>query len=120
MAVLGIGVDMAKISRFEKWAKSDGILHRFFSHEEVEIFKKKNFPSQSIAGRFAAKEAFIKATGFSGQLRNISVVADNVGRPEIILRENASSRFSELNDKKFFVSISHDGDYAVAFVVLTD
>lgn len=120
MGVLGIGVDMAKISRFEKWAKSVDILNRFFSRDEVAIFEKKNFSSQSIAGRFAAKEAFIKATGFRGQLKNISVIADNLGRPEIVLTEKASSRFSDLSDKKFFVSISHDGDYAVAFVVLTD
>lgn len=117
MSVLGVGIDVAKISRFEKWAKSPKLLERFFSSDEISIFRMKNFSCQSIAGRFAAKEAYIKASGYTGELRNISVVADNLGKPEIVMMEDKSATFS---GKKSFVSISHDGDYAVAFVVLTD
>src|SRR3989304_3020869 len=76
----------------------------------------------SFAARFAAKEAMTKAmgTGFTGGItwKDIEVLNKDSGRPEIILHGKVREIAESMEVRGIHLSISHDGDYAVAQVVL--
>ena len=57
------GVDAVEIDRIEKSSRKGGFVERFFSEEEQQYFREKKMAPQTIAGHFAAKEAFSKAMG---------------------------------------------------------
>lgn len=116
--ILGIGTDIIEISRIAKTIENTGFCSRYFSDEENEYFLKKGNHPQTIAGNFAAKEAFSKAvgTGFRNlSLKDISVLRDPLGKPYIKLAGNA---LKMIGDAKTFVSISHSEKYAVAYVII--
>jgi phosphopantetheine--protein transferase-like protein len=102
------GIDIVKVSRFyfliEKY--SEKFLNRLFSKEELNYCKGKSRFVECLAGKFAAKEAVIKALRLTGvALRDIQIL--NVeGRPIVYIKGEMHSSLD--------VSISHDGDYAVA------
>ncbi|MEA3470522.1 MAG: holo-ACP synthase, partial [Thermodesulfobacteriota bacterium] len=85
----GIGTDLVDVSRIEKiigkW--NDRFLKRIFSQGEIRYCKKRAFPPQHYAARFAVKEALLKCIGmglFSGlNLRDIEVVNTKEGKPEL-------------------------------------
>lgn len=100
-----IGIDLVRISRFEQM--SDHFAERMLTSEEKEEYlllpeDKKNV---YLAGRWAAKEAIFKATGTSDYLK-FSVLHDESGRPYVKGRSDMD------------ISISHDGDYATAAVIV--
>lgn len=99
-----IGTDIVKISRIEKSIKSERFKASVFTDNEVDYCKT----AESFAGIFAVKEAYFKAlgTGIDKKLNNIEVLHDEKGKPCINGVENCD------------VSISHDGDYAIAAVIL--
>ena len=114
MTILGIGVDVVDISRFAASLERTPTLRtRLFTPAEVDL------PLESLAGRFAAKEAFVKAlrapAGMSWQ--DIEVVNDPQGAPVLVLRGAALDRSNELGITTAHVSISHDTSVATAFVV---
>lgn len=118
--IKGIGTDIIEISRIEKAAQNTAFLTRYFSSSENAYFLKKNNHPQTIAGNFAAKEAFSKAlgTGFAGiALKDIEVLRDKFGKPYI----NLSGRARELaENSRILVTISHSEKYAVAYVVIEE
>jgi len=62
--IIGIGIDLVKIDRIDKAGKNhSGFLERVFSEREREYCARQKFPAQHYAGRFAAKEAVLKAIG---------------------------------------------------------
>lgn len=99
-----IGTDIVKISRIEKSMKSRHFLERVFTEKELAYCRNP----QSFAGIFAAKEAYFKAceTGLKFPLTDIEILHKDSGKPYIKGIENCD------------VSISHDGDYAIAAVIL--
>mgnify|MGYP000229958610 FL=1 len=120
--ILGIGIDVIQVERIRRWASIPGLYERYFHPQELEM-AKRNGPAAvlSLAARFAAKEAFGKAlgTGLYGiQLRDINVVNDPHGKPELILEGKALEIFRKLGGKKVHVSLTHEEDYALAMVVL--
>lgn len=121
--ILGTGIDLAKVSRFQSLLEKDGFLNRYFLPEEIESIKSKGKGSaQSLAGRFAAREAFFKAmgTGFKGfDLKDISVINNSNGKPEILPSPKVVERLNKLGDNwKIHLSISHEKEYAIAQVIL--
>lgn len=118
--IYGIGTDIIEIDRIAKVIENTNFCSGYFSEEEnAYFFKKRNHP-QTIAGNFAAKEAFSKAlgTGFRNLcLKDISVLRDELGKPYIKLSGNLAGI---LKDKKIFVSISHSEKYATAYVVIEE
>ncbi|HJU06298.1 MAG TPA: holo-ACP synthase, partial [Nitrospiraceae bacterium] len=86
MAIIGIGVDLVKISRIrtlaERW--HDRFLHRLYTEEERRLSSHRASPYPFLAGRFAAKEALLKALGigWSAGVRwiDIQVLNDGAGR----------------------------------------
>ncbi|HTG00559.1 MAG TPA: holo-ACP synthase [Nitrospirota bacterium] len=121
--IAGIGIDLVKISRLDKAGKNHGgFLERVFTEREREYCSKMKFPAQHYAGRFAAKEALLKAigTGMSGGVKwtEMEVLHGDGGGPVV----NVSGRVRDLLDlkgvKHIFLSYTHDDGYAVAQVVL--
>ena len=109
------GVDAVEIPRIQRAMERPGFLARFFSQEERAYFESRKMAPQTVAGHFAAKEAFSKAmgTGISGfELREAAVVHDERGRPEYCLTGQAA-RLAE--GWRLSLSITHTADTAIAF-----
>lgn len=115
--IIETGVDSIEIRRIAKSIQKPGFLERFFSEEELEYFEHKKHAAQTVAGHFAAKEAFSKAmgVGISGfALREVGVIHDYRGKPFLSLTGAAA----ELGEGwAFSLSITHTITTATAFVV---
>jgi len=118
----GVGIDAVKISRMKKWIDNDGLLRRYFDIKEIETIKKRDKKMLfSLAARFAAKEAFGKAlgTGLAGiALKDIMIVNEINKKPELQARGSALAAMKGRGAKRLHVSLTHEGDIAIALVVL--
>ncbi|MEY4040353.1 MAG: hypothetical protein RLZZ52_1221 [Actinomycetota bacterium] len=112
--IVGVGVDIVDIARFTRaLERTPKLSERLFT--EVE----RTLPVASLAGRFAAKEALIKAFGGSGSMtwHEMAVVKDELGKPSFELSGAAAEMASSKGVSSVQLSISHDANAAVAFVV---
>ena len=120
--IAGIGTDIAEVRRFEKWVKDPNMIERFFNEKECGFSGTLASQCQHYAARFAAKEAFSKAlgTGISGfSLKEVYITKDSEGKPLLNIEGSALTIMKErLGECTAFVSLSHEKEYAVAFVVL--
>jgi len=114
-----VGVDIIEIERIveatARWGER--FLNRVFTPAEIKNYKDK---PPSLAARFAAKEAVMKAISAcdSGTAwREIEVLADEEGKPVVKLCGQAKLAAQKLSIKELSVSLSHSKEYAVAFVV---
>lgn len=120
----GIGTDIIEIDRIENALKAnDRFLTRFFTEGEIAYFENRKYKTDTIAGRFAAKEAVAKAlgTGFSGfEFKDIEVISNEVGKPHVVLHGKARLLAVKLADESFIInlSISHNNSNAIAFATL--
>jgi probable phosphoglycerate mutase len=121
--VLSIGIDIESVERLDKLVKNygDRFLNRVFTNQEQDYSLRRRFPSQHLAGRFAAKEAAMKALGTgrsSGILwKNIEVVRVS-GPPKLKFNGSASRLFNDLGCQDSLVTITHSSDLALAQVML--
>lgn len=112
--IKGVGVDLVDITRFEEHAaKTPKLLERLFLAAELDA------PMKTIAGRFAAKEALIKALGGSDGVawHEVEITKNSLGKPEIKTFGSTSETVSAAGITNLHLSISHDGGMAVAMVV---
>ena len=123
--IYGVGVDMVKVSRIRAGLErfGDRYARRILSVSEFGEFQRAGKRDSFVAKRFAAKEAVVKAlgTGFRHglALRQISVVHDALGKPELQCSGRASELFEANGIGDSHVSITDEDDYALAFVTLT-
>ena len=113
MSIWGIGVDVVDVDRFrETLERTPGVRERIFTAGEAAL------SVESMAARFAAKEALIKALKVTVALpwHDMEVVSDDVGAPVFTLTGTAAARADELGVTPH-LSITHDGHLAAAFVV---
>ncbi|MBQ6999340.1 MAG: NAD(P)H-hydrate dehydratase [Clostridia bacterium] len=113
-----IGIDIAQISRFENIGEA--FIKKCFNEDEIALFTGVK-AAERIAANFAAKEAFAKAlgTGVRGfELRDISVLRDNLGKPYFKFADNVSAILLRLGAKKVELTLSHDGGMAIAAVAI--
>ena len=118
--ILGTGIDLVFIPRFEKVAKKweDRFLDRVFTRAEREFCLRRANPVPSLAARFAAKEAFFKAARIRHlSWKEIEVINDANGRPSFRLSGEASRVHGSHN---ILLTLSHDGDYAAAQVTIEE
>ncbi len=111
-----LGVDIIEIKRIENAIEhwGDSFLNRVYTNVEIRLYRDK---LPSLAARFAAKEATVKALGSNEFIyHDIEVIAGTGQRPEIRLYGRAKSIAAELNITDLAVSLSHSRDYAVAVV----
>lgn len=124
MEVKGIGMDLVRIDRMrrvvERW--QDRFLQRVFTPEEIAYCRKRRDPIPHLAARFAAKEAALKAlgTGLSMGIhwRELEVRRERGEAPRMILSGRCRAIGEAKRGQRMLLSITHDGDYAMAQVVL--
>ena len=118
--LFGIGVDLCHIPRLEKALPRVG--RRAFTVAELARARATARAGEYLAGRWAAKEAFLKAlgTGISGfiTMKTIHVGADRKGRPVIQISRAAAARLKKIGAGKIHLSITHAGAYAMALVAI--
>ena len=117
--ILGTGVDTVSLSRFEsKLTETPRLKDRLFLDIET-VNDGAEASIQTLAGRFAAKEAVIKALGGEPGIEwhGIEVGKESSGKPVIWLHGQTAKLALRAGVRKFHLSISHDGDVVVAFVI---
>ena len=126
------GTDIVDIRRMEKHVlpKEDGALPHFvercFTDKEIEYCMSKKLDrlkAESMAARFAAKEACAKALGTGIMtmgigFTDIEILKDDKGAPYVVLHNEALRVAEELKIISTSISLSHDGDYAVSFCTM--
>ncbi len=121
--IVGVGIDIIEVDRVaEKVNKDSGFKEKVFSAAEIGLCGDGPQSAQHYAGRFAAKEAFLKATGYGFQLGlelyEIEILQDNLGKPFFNLRGAMKAQAEQKHWKKMHVSISHIQAAACAVVIL--
>ena len=114
---------MATVSRIEKSCQKESFRNHVFTQSELNLFFNREKPKYaSLAANFAAKEAFSKAlgTGIRGfNINEIEVLRDELGAPYFNFYGKAAEIVSA-NGYKAKVSLSHEGDSAIAMVLLEE
>ena len=113
--MIGIGIDIVSIQRFEKFINKykQKALKRFLTQKEIDLIKKP----QNAASFWAAKEAFSKALGVGigskCSFLDIEILKDSYGKPFL-----TKSTLKKFNIKDSSLSITHDGGFVIAAVIL--
>jgi holo-[acyl-carrier protein] synthase len=122
--IAGIGVDIVDVGRVKDLLERyrERFVRRVFTEAEADYAGGSVREAERLAGRFAVKEAVLKAfgTGKSQGIlwRDVETVRGAMGKPEVKLYNKASKYMKELKGNRIHVSISHDGGKAVAFVII--
>jgi holo-[acyl-carrier protein] synthase len=116
---IAVGVDIIEIDRIEEATLSwqGSFLKRIYTEAELE--SSGNKPS-SLAARFAAKEAVMKALGTGARglgWKDIEVLSNSDGAPFVRLHGRAYDKAKEIGMSQFAISMSHSKHYAIAMVV---
>src|SRR5271154_589994 len=121
--ITGVGIDVIEVERvMKKVKKNNGFREKVFSKHEIAFCESKPNTAENYAARFAAKEAFLKATGFGlslgHQLSDIEIVNDKKGKPMVQLKRSFKSQSLKNKWNKIHVSISHLKAIACAVVII--
>lgn len=122
--VLGTGLDLVDVERFRKFVERRGerALQRLFTPGELSYCKRFTDPTQALAARFAAKEAFFKALGTgmgpAGGWHDVEVIRLASGQPRLQLHGLAAERAREMQVRTIHVTLSHTEGTAGAVVIL--
>jgi holo-[acyl-carrier protein] synthase len=121
--IVGMGIDVAEVKRIQAVIESqkERFLQRVFTPDEVAYCEQFKSKFERYAGRFAAKEAAMKAlgTGWSRGVRwvDVEVVRQRGGRPTISLKGEAKKIADALGVKNISLSITHTAEQAIAHVI---
>ncbi len=122
--IYGTGLDIVEIYRMkeaiEKWGES--FLDKIFTVREIEYSRSRKFSSQHYAGRFAAKEAVVKAFGEGAsspfKWTDIEILNNKDGKPFVRFYNDALKLKNRVKVGDSFLTIAHSKEYAVANVIL--
>ncbi len=122
--IYGIGFDLVKVRRIEealgRWGER--FQNKIFTPVEVRYCSQKKNPSPNFAARFAAKEAFVKALGIGIRRgvhwKDVEVQRGSLGKPVLKLYGRAVEICQKERIEGLFLSLTHDGEYSGAIVVL--
>lgn len=120
MSVVGVGIDVVPVTRFAAALRRNPAMRdRLFTAAEQRTPAGTPRTADSLAARFAAKEALAKALGAGGGLHwtDAEITVDDVGRPSLEVRGTVAARAERLGVTTFHVSLSHDGGMAAATVI---
>ena len=112
--IVGVGIDVVDIARFVRQVqRTPRLLERLFGDGE------RGLPPESLAARFAAKEALAKSLGAPVGLvwRDVVVEREQGHRPEVVVKGSAKKIADEMGVERFHLSLSHDAGIASAVVV---
>ncbi len=125
MNIIGIGTDIVECLRIAQMIERHGdiFINRVYTPTEIEYCTARKAATQHYAGRWAAKEAVLKAmgTGWTGGIRwtDIEVRSEPGGRPRIALGGEARIACERLQIGQILISISHCRSHATAYAVAT-
>jgi holo-[acyl-carrier protein] synthase len=123
MSVISHGIDIVRCDRVERVWKQHGdyFLQRIFTEAERAYCLDCRVPAERLSGRFAAKEAVLKAlgTGWRGGIRwtDIEVLPDAFGRPDVTLTGRSAELAARLGIGRILISISHTRENAIASAI---
>lgn len=118
--IRGIGIDLIEVKRIEKAMMRQGFIERYFTFDEIMLFKEHNMNPQKVAGNFSTKEAVVKmlGTGFRKiRLKDIEVLRDAYGKPTVRLHNRALTLSGEMKIDYIHVSISNTKEYVTAVAI---
>jgi len=121
--IIGIGLDATDIPRISSAIVryGDRFLHRVFTNDEIAYCRRRRSPAPHFAGRFAVKEAAMKALGTGHSLgvmwRDVEVVRRG-GPPQLQLHGGAAQRFAAIGGRSSLVTITHSDALALAQVII--
>lgn len=121
--IMGTGIDIIEVDRIEEIIlKDNGFSEKIFSADEIRYCRSCAHPMEHFAARFAAKEAFLKATGLGLQLgfelNQIEVKPNDLGKPAISLHGSLQAEAVRYGWNKIHLSISHIKAVACAVVII--
>jgi holo-[acyl-carrier protein] synthase len=123
--IAGIGVDIVEISRLERAIEQygDRFVNRVFTKQEIDYCERVARKAERYATRFAAKEAARKAIGAATPVvalswRDVEIISSTEGAPQLQFHGHAADLVKELKIARAHISLSHERDQAIAFVVL--
>jgi holo-[acyl-carrier protein] synthase len=123
MRILGIGTDIIECLRIAQMIERHGelFINRVYTEHEIAYCSTKKAATQHYAGRWAAKEAVLKALGTGWRRgiswRDIEVQNKPGGAPQIVLRAGAKDVYRQLGITQMHISISHCRSHATAYAV---
>jgi holo-[acyl-carrier protein] synthase len=118
--IVGVGIDVVPVARFaETLSRSPALADRLFTAAEQTTASGAPRTAESLAARFAAKEALAKSLGAGGGMAwtDAEVLVDDAGRPSLSITGSVQARASALGVTHLHVSLSHDGGIASATVI---
>ncbi|MBV9822990.1 MAG: holo-ACP synthase [Actinobacteria bacterium] len=118
--IVGVGIDVVPVARFESASvRTKQLIERLFTQTERFNAHGVARTAESLAARFAAKEAVAKAMGSPGGMswHDAEVVVDDSGRPRLVVTGTVARKAAELGIRCWHVSLSHDGGVASAVVI---
>jgi holo-[acyl-carrier protein] synthase len=125
MSTIGVGIDLVEVARVRRMLGEKGthVFERLLTPGEARYCLSKLDPSESVAVRLATKEAVYKAlqstaTARGVGWRDIEVVRDENGRPEVVLTGLAQQVATQLGVRQVMVSLSHTHEAAIAIALL--
>ncbi len=117
--IYGVGTDIVEIGRITVMiSKHKQFVENIYTKAEAAYCQKQGLPS--FAGRFAAKEAVVKALGHGmngWSFRDVEILSDAAGKPLVCCHRQAAAYCREQNIAKIHVSISHSRELAIAYAV---
>lgn len=121
--IIGIGIDIVEVRRISSALQGTRAMEqRVFTPEEIRFCTSRKNKFQHFGGRFAAKEAALKAlgTGWSQGIRwkDVEVTSDDLGKPILTFHGKAKEIFEKSGAQRTWVSITHSPEHALAVVVL--
>ena len=118
--IIGIGTDIVEIDRLARSLAK--VKEHCFSSAEIAYCGKFRYSETHYAGRWAANEAFAKAlgSGFGSECgwEDLEILNNESGKPEMRLSGAALQTFEKMGGKLIHLSISHEKNYATAFVII--
>ncbi|MGW3957684.1 holo-ACP synthase [Streptomyces sp. NPDC004752] len=120
MSIIGVGIDVAEIDRFEvSLQRTPALVERLFLESELLLPSGERRGVASLAVRFAAKEALAKALGAPPGLHwtDAEVYVEDSGQPRLRVTGTVAARAAQLGVKSWHVSLSHDAGVASAVVI---
>lgn len=120
--IVGTGIDIIEVARVGEKISDKGFREKVFSAAEVAYCETQARKAEHYAARFAAKEAFLKATGkgllAGSDLCDIEVSNDTFGKPQLLLKGVFAELASDQGWRAIHVSLSHVQQMACAVVVI--
>jgi len=122
--IYGIGTDLVDLDRIKKMKSLSAFAKKILGAQEIEEYAELlDGPKQLYLGKqFAGKEAFVKAlgTGFKDPIfpKDIQILRNALGKPEILLSAGAKSYVEDLGITKSHVSLADESNHLLAFAVL--